>query len=142
MSVWWKANYSQQGGEYGRRSGSDTHGAGDVSDDCRDVVLGVSVVHGAGDSVGVGRLMKGRTNQPLSVLIHPELVECKDIKEQLIDKGHSVTVGEVMTEHDLVIGKNAWRMTAALTKYLPLSLKSARAAKREAKVAKCGGEDA
>lgn len=85
-------------------------------------------------------MAKGRTNQPLNVLIHPELVECKDIKEQLIDKGHSVTVGETMGEHDVVLGKNCWRMTPELTKYLPLSLKSARAAKREAKV-KVGGDD-
>ena len=74
----------------------------------------------------------GRTPKPLTILVHPGLMEWAEV-EALQEQGHRVTrmdgdVGDSW-DYDMILAPNAWRMTEDLRPYLELAIKSARKAK-------------
>lgn len=68
---------------------------------------------------------KGRTNQPLTILVDWELREHPKILE-LIEHGH--TVDTIPNPPDLILSTRAWRWDA---KYIGMALKAARKQKKE-----------
>ena len=70
----------------------------------------------------------GRSPKPLSLLVHPDLVESAEVQE-LIGKGHTVTIMGSEVEHDLMLGPRCWHMDTRLVKYLDLAVKAARTIK-------------
>ena len=71
--------------------------------------------------------MKGRTNQPLTILIDWELRTHPKVLE-LIEQGHQVYT--IPNAPDLILSTRAWRWDE---KYLDMSIKSARKVKKGVK---------
>lgn len=76
-------------------------------------------------------MAKGRTNQPLRLLIvGRELYESPPVQE-LIENGHSVALLDESEEFDLILGANCWFMVPKLLLYLQWALKDSRRVRRE-----------
>ena len=72
-----------------------------------------------------------KTPKPLTILVHPGLLEWAEIKalqEQghiIADMGDSLLLGP-LADSDIILAPNAWRMTEDLRPYLDLAIKAAR----------------
>jgi hypothetical protein len=72
-----------------------------------------------------------KTNRPLQILVHPDLLETPVIQD-LIAKQNLVElwppfVSPEMTDYDLVLGPNCWRIVPGLeTALVGLAVKAAR----------------
>ena len=66
----------------------------------------------------------GKTPKPRRLLVHPDLLNLPEF-EGLRAQGHTVVTSEDMS-FDIILGPNAWRMTQAHLKYLPLAITEAR----------------
>ena len=79
--------------------------------------------------------------KPLRLLVHPALMETKEV-EALAAKGHTVVNMSEVTgdEFDLILGANCWRMTSVLIKHLQVAVKSAREVKYKKPTPKEGAE--
>lgn len=75
-----------------------------------------------------------RAPKLLRILVHDDIDG--EAFNALRDKGHivdlmSYPMYEKITEYDLVVGPNAWRMTPELTNMIDVAIKAARKAKYE-----------
>ena len=76
----------------------------------------------------------GKTPKPLTILVHPGLMEWAEIKA-LQEQGHIVTdMGDSLllgplADSDMILAPNAWRMTEDLRSYLDTAIASARRVK-------------
>ena len=72
----------------------------------------------------------GRTPKPLTILVHPGLMEWAEIKA-LREQGHEVCENQhgALEDYDVILAPNAWRMTEDLRPYLDLAVKAARKVK-------------
>jgi hypothetical protein len=73
----------------------------------------------------------GKTQKPLTILVHPSLVETPEFRT-LAAQGHTITSDlylESAWDADIVFGPNCWRMTPELLPYLDLAIKGARGVK-------------
>src|SRR5688572_18554044 len=77
--------------------------------------------------------MKGKTNDPLNLVVDIELYEVPEVQE-LIQQGHDVRPYNFLEygRVDGILGARMWRMTPELIKYLPMAIKAVRKAKRDA----------
>ena len=68
--------------------------------------------------------------KPLRLLVHPALMETKEV-EALAAKGHTVVNMSEVTgdEFDLILGPQCWHMDARLIKHLDVAVKGKRAIK-------------
>jgi hypothetical protein len=71
--------------------------------------------------------MKGKTTKPITILVHPDLAD-EFVGEQQV--GHIVTIGDKMSQYDMIVGPNCWRMTKELLKHKDIAIKAARGAKK------------
>lgn len=68
----------------------------------------------------------------LNIGVHPGIYNAPEVLA-LREKGHGVHLLDDMADFDVILGPNAWRMTPELFPYIDLSLKQARAIKKEKK---------
>lgn len=85
-----------------------------------------------------------RGTRLLRILVHPTLYDLESI-QALRDKGHTVESmtstspsAVLVSEYDLVLGPNCWRMTTTLAKHVNLAVKSSRMEKYGAPTRKKG----
>ena len=76
--------------------------------------------------------MKGKTNQPLTILIDTSMAEEPEVKS-LLEAGHILSYIRPIAEYtyDLILSRKAWRYDP---KYVDLAIKAARKSKKEVKV--------
>ena len=82
----------------------------------------------------------GRTPKPLQIWVDESLKAAYPWHE-LMDQGHWVVVGEgcydyIMSDFDLMVGPQCWRMNDELIKHLDLAMKGARALRYPGKAKK------
>ena len=73
--------------------------------------------------------LMGKTPKPLKILVTDlDMIDWDEI-QKLKDQNHIVHTSEEyeLSEYDLVIGPNCWRMDDALYPFLDLAIKEARA---------------
>jgi hypothetical protein len=71
--------------------------------------------------------MKGKTNDPLNLLVDSGLYDTPEV-QALIEQGHTITA-YIPLEYgriDGLLGATMWRMTPELLKYLPMAIKAIR----------------
>jgi hypothetical protein len=72
----------------------------------------------------------GKTPTPLKIIVARELMEADPgVWAELAKQGHEITLDE--GEYDIAFGPRCWRLFPKLSKYIPLALKEARAAKKK-----------
>ena len=75
-----------------------------------------------------------RAPKLLKILVHPDLYDTPEIQD-LINKGHEVTMVEVFPAYDLILAPNAWRIIPSLTRMVSEAVKAARAVRYPSKKA-------
>ena len=73
----------------------------------------------------------GRTPKPLQIWVDETIYQA-EVFEPLAKQGHLIVTGQglgdyVMTDFDLMLGPQCWRMTPDLLKHLDLAVAGARA---------------
>lgn len=84
-------------------------------------------------------MSKGKTNQPLTIVVSPRLMDTPEV-QALVAQGHNIVHWSEHENADGFVGERAWRMTPELIKYLPMALKAMRKEKRESSADRKAGK--
>lgn len=76
-------------------------------------------------------MAKGKTNQPIVIMVPTPWLERPEIKA-LAEQGHKVVEGN-LAEYDLILGPQCHMFNDMMLDYLPAAIAGARKRKREAK---------